>query len=123
MCGLLNSVYSSTASQITAGAVARVLFNGFSWRSSLADIADIGLTNLSLYPKADYDSILITDSCKVRLPVDCALSQKKLKDHGVHTEIRSLAAGDYLWIVQAEATSANSHIPDPALGCVMKHRE
>ncbi|KAJ2676162.1 hypothetical protein GGI25_003667 [Coemansia spiralis] len=96
MCGLLNSVYSSTASQIIAGAVARVLFNGFSWRSSLADTADIGLTNLNLYPKADHNSILITDSCKVRLPVDRALIQKELKDHGVHTEIRSLAAGDYL---------------------------
>ncbi|KAJ2618740.1 hypothetical protein GGI26_006386 [Coemansia sp. RSA 1358] len=65
-------------------------------KSSLADTADIGLTNLNLYPKADHNSILITDSCKVRLPVDRALIQKELKDHGVHTEIRSLAAGDYL---------------------------
>ncbi|KAI9506344.1 hypothetical protein BX070DRAFT_187571 [Coemansia spiralis] len=110
---LLNRAPSSSA---------RASSNGFSRQSSLADIADIELADLILYPKADYDIILIVDSREVHSPADRALIQKELEDHGVHTEIRPLTVGDYLWIARTKATSANRHLPDIVLDYVVERK-
>ncbi|KAJ2883313.1 Crossover junction endonuclease mus81, partial [Coemansia aciculifera] len=94
----------------------------FSRQSSSAAAAEIELSDLTHYPKDEYDIILIVDNREVHSSADRNLIAKELEEQAVRIEIRPLTVGDYLWIARAKPTSHLRHLPDIVLDYVVERK-
>ncbi|KAJ2814754.1 Crossover junction endonuclease mus81, partial [Coemansia sp. 'formosensis'] len=89
---------------------------------SSTSASEIELSDLILYPKGEYDIILIVDNREVHSSADRNLIAKELEEQQVRIEIRPLTVGDYLWIARVKPTSAFRHLPDIALDYVVERK-
>ncbi|KAJ2556361.1 Crossover junction endonuclease mus81 [Coemansia sp. RSA 1933] len=109
--GMLNRTTSGASSSTS-----------FSRQSSISGATEVELSDLALYPKGEYDVILVVDSREVHSSADRALIQRELEDQDVQIEIRSLTVGDYLWIARTKKTGMYRHLPDIVLDCVVERK-